>query len=509
MSKVRFVLQYYTEGVSKQSISKRVEVSRNTVKKYVQQFIALGLTLEQINAMTDSALEQLFKADEIKEKPKRFTDLLAFFPEMEKALKRRGMTREKQWLLYIQRYPDGYGRTQFKDYYSQWTKHLNTSMHIEHKAGDKMFVDFTGEKLSYINRETGEIIKVEVFISVLGCSQLTYVEAVRSQQKEDFIMACENALHYYGGSPLAIVPDNLKSAVIKSDRYEPRLNEMFRDFVSHYQMTALPAGPYKPKHKALVEGAVKLIYQAIFTEIKTDEHYSLESLNEAISKHLEIYNNRLMKNRSYSRRQLFEDAERIDLQSLPAYRYQMKERKLATVQKNNYVCLSEDRHYYSVPYRYVGKKVALLYNQLEVEIFYRYDCIAKHKRNYKAYGYSTIGDHLASAHKYPLDWTPEKFIDRAEKIGIHTRLYIIKLLDSKQHQEQSFKSCQGVLSYAVRVGEDRLNKACQRALFFGDISYNAIRAIIEKGLDQVDVDFTENHNKMPNHPNIRGDEYYN
>jgi transposase len=350
MSKARTILKMYTEGVSKQSISVRMGATRNTVKKYIRQFIAMGKTLEEIDKLSDTQMEAVFSTPP-QEVPtdQRRADLQAFFPGMEKALKRKGETREKQWEQYFIKHPDGYRKTQFNEHYNLWSKKVNSSMHQEHKSGDKMYVDYTGDKLSFVDQATGEVVPTEVFVAILGSSQLTYVEASMTQRKEDFIGSCENALHYYGGMPQAIVTDNLKSAVNKSDRYEPTLNEMFRDFVEHYHMTALPAGPYKPKHKALVEGAVKIIYSTIFYTAKQHTFFSLADLNTAIREALEDHNHKLLTGRPYSRRQLFEEIEKSDLQPLPQYRYQAKRKKVVTVMKNNHVCLAEDKHYYSVP----------------------------------------------------------------------------------------------------------------------------------------------------------------
>ncbi len=509
MSKARSILKMYTEGVSKKSISVRTGATRNTVKKYIRQFGAMDITLAEIEELSDTQLESLFSSPKPEpDKDQRMADLLAFFPSMEKALKRKGMTREKQWELYYQKHPDGYRRSQFKEHYNRWLKKVNSSMHQEHKSGDKMYVDYTGDKLSYVDNSTGEVITVEVFVAILGASQLTYVEASMTQRKEEFISSCENSLHYFGGMPLAIVTDNLKSAVIKSDRYEPTLNEMFRDFVEHYHMTALPAGPYKPKHKALVEGAVKIIYRTIFSTVKQSIYLSLADLNKAIRELLEEHNNKLLTGRPYSRRQLFEEIEKSELQALPQYRYQAKREKVVTVMKNNHVCLAEDKHYYSVPFRYMGKKVTILYNQQQIEVYYRYDCIATHIRDYKLYGYTTNPDHLASKHQFKSDWTPENFIQRATFIGNYTRDYIARILEIRQHPEQAYKTCQGILSFAVRAGNDRLNRACRRALYYGDFSYNAIRIILEKRLDIEPFDIEDENKKMPPHGNVRGGDYY-
>jgi transposase len=508
MAKARSILRYYTQGVSKKMISEKTGVTRNTVKKYIRQFIAMDKPIEELDKLTDTELERLFMTEQQSEPGQKYKDLLSFFPEMEKALRRKGATRDKQWNLYIAMHPDGYKPTQFKEHYNLWSKKVNSSMHLEHKAGDKIYVDYAGDRLEYIDETTGEVITVEIFVAILGSSQLTYVEASSSQEKENFISSCESALYYFGGAPQAIVTDNLKSAVTKSDKYEPTLNEMFRDFVGHYNMTALPAGPYKPKHKALVEGAVKIIYGTIYDKLKEKTFYSLQELNKAIREALEEHNNRLLKGRTYSRRQLFEEIEKQELQPLPEYRYQTKRKKIVTVSKNNHVCLTEDKHYYSVPYRYVGKKVTILYSQNDVEVYHRYERIAVHQRKYNPYGYTTTEDHLASQHRFMSDWNPEHFIQRAAFIGNETKEYITAILDKKQHPEQAYKSCQGILSFAVRAGGDRLNKACSRAMHFNDYSYNTIRTIIEKKLDMQDIDTEEHKKKMPPHNNIRGNDYY-
>lgn len=512
MSKLRNLLRLYTEGVSKTSIAERLSLPRNTVKKYIHLFLACGKSLKELESKTDGELEQFFMSmaprQHIEEDPK-YQTLAAYFPEIEKALKKRGVTKEMLWQKYREEHPDGYGYTQFKVYFARWQKPHKAVMHIEHKAGDKMYVDYAGEKLNMVDEHTGEIVDLEVFVAILGCSQLIYLEAMRSQKTEDFITGCENALHYYGGAPLGIVTDNLKAAVIKSSKYEPSLNEAFRDFAGHYTMAVMPTGPYKPTHKALVEGAVKIIYREIYNKIPSGTLTFIEAVNALIREHLEVLNGRNMYNRPYSRRQVFDDTEKSELQPLPVRRYEIRRRKSVTVMKNNYVSLSEDKHYYSVPYRYIGKKVTLLYSQSLVEVFYRYERIAVHERDRRHYKYTTVDDHLASKHRYITEWNPETFIGKAEEVGIPCRDYIIGIIACKQHPEQAYRSCQGVLSFASRAGKERLNNACLRAMQYNDYGYHTIKAILEKGLDR-DVPGDEpNLPDVPIHPNIRGPKYYN
>jgi transposase len=221
--------------------------------------------------------------------------LLRCFPHVDKELKRTGVNRHILWAEYYKEFPDGYQYSQFCFYYNQWKNRVNPTMHMDHKAGDKLYVDFAGQKLSITDKDTGEIITVEVFVAILGASQLTYVEAVGSQQKEDFITACENTpALYIGGVPDAIVPDNLKAAVTKSSRYEPTLNESFADFADHYGTTILPARAFRPRDKALVEGAVKIMYTRIYAPLRKGIYHSLKELNEAIRQVLEEHNNRFL-----------------------------------------------------------------------------------------------------------------------------------------------------------------------------------------------------------------------
>jgi transposase len=267
MSSIRQLLRMYAQGNGKKQISNLTGLSRNTIKKYLRRFVSLKLTYQQVEAMSDHELDCLFTPPAPPPANHRYEQLQQLLPDFEKQLKRKGITRLKLWEAYRKQYPDGYGRSRFNQHIQHFIEHTQPVMHLEHKAGDKLFIDFAGDKLTIVDEQTGELLGVEVFVAVLGCSQLTYVEAVSSQRKEDLIKACENALHYYGGVPLAIVPDNLRSAVTKSSKYEPKINETFADFAEHYSMAVLPARAYRPKDKALVEGAVKLIYRSIYPSV--------------------------------------------------------------------------------------------------------------------------------------------------------------------------------------------------------------------------------------------------
>jgi transposase len=379
---------------------------------------------------------------------------------------------------------------------------------VQHqKAGDKLYVDFAGKKLEIVDPSSGEVTTVEVFIAVLGASQYAYAEAVYSQKKADFLRAIENALHFFGGVPKAIVPDNLKAAVTKASRYEPLLNETLEDFAHHYGTVILPARSRKPQDKALVERTVTLVYQRIYARLRNEVFFSLRSLNDAIGKLLPYLNEASFQGRSDSRATLFAELDQPVLRPLPRHRYEWKYYQAVTVLKNYHVFLKEDSHYYSVPYRYVKKKVKIAYTSSSVEVYCQHERIAIHARSRRKYQYSTLKEHMPSAHRFVSDWCPEKFIRWAARISPVVEEYISQVLAAKAHPEQGYKSCIGILSFEKKVGKERLTAACQRGLSFQSYGYQVIKNILSRGLDQLEEP-PETTYRPPEHENIRGQAYY-
>lgn len=507
MSKVRKVIQLHHQGKSKLFISRYLSLSRNTVKKYIALYQLLNLSIEDINKKSDAGLEKLFSKNEDDVLSPKLQAVYDFFPYMERELKKVGVTKQRMWEEYYKKHPGGLKSSQFCEYYLKWSKKVNPVMHMNHKAGDKMFVDYDGKTLEIVDKETGEVIEVQFFVAILGASQYTYAEASMSQKKEDFIASVENAMLYFKGVPAAIVPDNLKSAVTKSSKYEPTLNETFLDFAEHYGTTILPARAYKPRDKSLAEGAVKILYQRIYPVLRGKIFYSLTELNKAIWHELGTHNNKKLSGRPNSRLQLFIEDEKDKLLPLPQERYEIKQLSFATVMQNGHVILGKDKHYYSVPYQYIRKKVKLVYTSKKVEVFYKYNRIACHVRELKPYNYTTIVEHLASAHQFITEWTPQRFINWAASIDESVKEFIIRLLENKQHPEQAYKSCMGVLSFAKKVGNERLINACKSALDHNVYNYKIIQKILQNGLDKLN-DETEQDQELPFHTNIRGEKYY-
>jgi transposase len=506
MQKLRQVIRLHVQGKGSKTISSMLGVSRNTIKKYLHIFHSSRIDYEEFCSKSDSELSLLFMVRESQtEKSERLITLERLLPDICKQLKRKGVTREQLHKEYLIQHPCGYARSRFNNYINLYLGQANPVMRIEHKAGEKMYIDFTGRKL-HLKRESGDLVSVEVFVATLGCSQLTYVEAVMSQKKEDLIRACENALHYFEGVPQAIVPDNLKSAVSKGSKYEATINPDFASFAEHYSTVVVPARAYKPRDKSLVEGAIKLIYRSIYCKLEGRTFYELESLNAAIRVALEIHNTTPFSGRNYSRRSQFEEIERAALGKLNPLRYEVKEQLLVTVSKNSHVRLSKDIHNYSVPYKYIGKKVKILYTSQTVEIYYRYELIASHARSIRKFQYTTNPEHLASRHRFITEWTPENFIRQAEAIDEDVAHYIGKVLELKPFPEQAYKSCSGILGFVRRVGAERLINACRIANSFGQYGYPTIADILNRHLDSLQVE--GELPSIPVHSNIRGKEYF-
>ncbi len=510
MNKIKQILRGHFEGHGSKQLSKLTGVSRNTIKSYLRRFQQTGMHFEQLNQLSDEALAELILGTPAPlQKSDRLEVLLPLLPGFAKELRKKGMTRQRLWENYRLKHPEGFQCSQFRKHLRDYLGRQNLTMHFEHRAGEKVFIDYAGKKLHVTDPHTGEYFPVEVFVATLGCSQYTYAEASFSQKKPDFIDSCRRMLEFFGGVPRAIVPDNLRSAVTKGSKYFPVLNETFETFAEHYNTTILPARPRQPREKSLVEGAVKLVYQRIYTELHGKVFLSLESLNQALVPLVRSYNEYALRGEE-SRREQFETLERSSLLALPELPYQLMSVKVCTVMKNTHICLGEDKHYYSVPHQYMGKKVKILYNDDRVEIFYHYHPIAKHKRDKRKHKYTTLREHLAGSQQYVSDWSYEFFVGEGNKISEEVGSFLASLMESVPHPEQGYRSCSGILHLARKVGTLRISRACKRASEYGIYTYPLIEQILSKNLDT--VSFSEEQldesSRMPAHHNIRGNKYF-
>ncbi len=429
---VRQLIQLKSKGESNRSCSSILGIHRNTVNYYVRQLNATGNPYSELQLLTDSQLKELFPSRTLSDND-RYEELAQYFSYFKQQLLLPGATREVLWKEYLQKHPEGYGYTQFNEHMNTWLGQTKASGKFTHKAGDKLLVDYCGQKLQVVDKSTGEIQDVEVFVGILPCSGYTYVEASPSQRREDFISSVNNCFSFLGGSTKAIVPDNLKSAVSKASKYEPILNKTLKDLALHYGCAINPTRSYSPQDKAMVEGAVRLVYQRIYFPLRNMTFFGLDELNAQLHIELEKYNAYLMETYQASRRKLFVDLEQEYLQPLPAEPYQIKHYKRAKVQKMGYIYLSDTKNYYSVPYRYIGHQVEVQYTRETLEVYYQSDRIAIHKRTYRPGQYVTHKEHLSSSHRFYGDWGPEYFTKLAGSIVIKTSEYIQLLIEQQDY----------------------------------------------------------------------------
>jgi transposase len=505
MEKIREIIRLREQAnLSERAISRTLNISRPIVKRYIQDISRAGLDYTAITTMDDDTLLEILVGKTISRSP-RYEVLLSHFPYFLKELKRTGVNLQRLWEEYRDDHPDGFGYSQFCYHFQRWRNTSELTMHMEHKVGDKMFADFTGKKLFIVDRQTGEEKDVETFVALLGASQLTYVEAVASQKKEDWIKANQNAFHYFGGVTRAVVPDCLKSAVHLGNQYEPDINPEYMDFARHYETVILPARPHRARDKALVEGAVKIVYAWIFASLRNCVFHSLDELNRAILDELEKYNARPMQKLNVSRRQLFNDIEKAALKPLPRQKYVIRRFKRLKAQFNYHIYLREDKHYYSLPYRYRGQQILVIYTDTVVELFYKNRRIASHIRDRVPNQYTTVKEHMPAHHRFVSEWSPQRFINWGQNIGEHVKIVIEQILARRQHPEQAYRACMGILNLEKHYSRDRLNKACERAISFHQYSYKAIKNILVNKLEECQLDC---FGPLPEHQNLRGRYYY-
>jgi transposase len=505
MSKVKQVIRMYESGVPKKQIAGRLGISKNTVKEYIKKIGSKNLSIPELLQKDTPELEGLFVSSIYK--GRKYLQLASQFPYFEKELKRTGVTRYLLWHEYKAKNPDGYSYSRFSYHFAQWLKTSNASMHMNHEPGDKLYIDFAGRKLSYIDRQTGEIVPVEVLITSLGYSQKIYAQACRDQSKESFVNGCENALRYYEGAPKAVVPDNLKSAVTIASKYEPKINEMYREFANHYGMYVYPARSRAPQDKSLVEKAVSIVYNRIYAPIRDRNFFSIDELNQTISDLLDPLNEVNFQGKPFSRCDLFKKEEKHLLSPLRHDCFEIRHSVRVTIMKNSHVLLGKDKHYYSVPFRHIGKRVKLVYGDRTVSIYSGGERIAFHKRDPRPYKYTTNPDHLPSTHRFVADWSPEKFLSWAASIDKDVETYIQGIFDRNPYPEIAYRSCSGILSMAKKKGKDRLINACRRGLHYQSYGYQVILNILQKGLDK-ELFVEETQQRLPLHDNIRGADYY-
>lgn len=506
MRQVREVLRLKFEGKlgSRRIAESLGGIGRTTVDEYVTRFKASGLAWPLPDDVDDVRLEAKLFPSTGKEQPIR---VMPDFARISVELRRKGVTLQLLWTEYCQEHGEhSYQLSRFCELYGEWRRKQRLWMRQEHKAGDKLFVDFSGDGLEIVDPQTGEVRPVKLFVAALGASSYTFAYAVLDERLPAFLECNVRALEFIGGVPAAVVPDNPKTAVTKADRFEADLHEAFADFGAHYGTCILPARPRKPRDKAKVEVAVLVAQRWILAVLRNRTFYSLDDLNAAIAELVERLNNRVMRHLKRSRAQLFDEIDRPALRPLPRNRYEHAEWHKARVHPDYHV--EVDKHYYSVPFQHRGEEVVVRVTARTVEVLLHSKRIAMHLRSRRRWHYTTLPEHMPPHHKYVADSTVENMRQRAARVGSDVTQFFDALFAQRPHPEQAVRSCQGVLSLLPVYGPQRLNLACRRALHFSLLRYKHIKNILEHGLDSQPIDDRQAQITLPLHANIRGSSYF-
>lgn len=502
MSLIKQLLQLHQRGTAIKQMSRALGISKNTVKNYLAKLSALGIDIDRLLGMEDIELHALFHSGNPAYKTDtRYEELMAQMDYYQQELTKDGVTRLLLWQEYILKNPNGYRYTQFCFHLNQMIQAGNPSMVLSHLPGDKLFIDFAGDKMYYSDKETGELIACEVFVATLPASDYCFAMAVPSQKTEDFLYALEKCLMSLGGVPKCIVPDNLKSAVIKASRYEPQLNQALEDFANHYGTTILPTRALHPKDKALVENMVKNVYRRVYAPLRNMQFFDLASLNEAIAMMVHRHNQTRMQLKPYCREEHFLAEEKQHLLPLAKEHFEIKHYAEYKVAKNNHIQLSEDKHYYSVPYTLIGLRVKVIYTHHLVRIYSKGELVAVHERNRKTGAYSTKRDHLCSAHQHYLDRSPDFYMAQAQKVSGPFHQYIKAMFSQDCHPEQLYRQCDGLLSLARKTEKKTFDDVCEKANQAGVYSYMFVRNVIANNMM---VEPPKEKEPLPQHSNIRG-----
>ena len=510
MRKTREILrQKWVVGRTHREVAANLEVSAGAVGEVLGRAKRCGLsTAAELDALTDEALDKLLYGGQrtpATERP------VPDWAQLHLERRRVGVTLELLHLEYLDKHPQGYQYTQFCELYRRWLGQRGLSMRQEHLAGDKLFVDYSGKRPHYIDAATGERVDCELFVAVLGASNYTFAEATRSQRGPDFIASHVRALAFLGGVPRALVPDQLKSGVTTSCRYEPGIQRTYQEMARHYGTTALPARPLSPKDKAKVEVGVQIAQRWILARLRNEVFFCLSSLNLRIAELLEDLNDRLMRIYGTSRRDLFLRLDRPALLPLPSSHFVYSDWKRCRVNIDYHIEL--DHHYYSVPHALIHQEVEARYSATTVEVLHNSLRVASHPRSSQRGGHSTTAEHMPKAHQKHLEWSPSRIISWANTIGPHTAQLVGAILQERLHPEQGYRSCLGILRLGKRYGEARLEAACARAVAVSARSYRHVESILKAGLDSQPLPQSAQEpssaQPLASHDNLRGPTYYN
>ncbi len=503
MRKLKEMLRLHFEvGLSNREIARSLSVSHSTVNDLLGRLQVAGLGWPLPAELDEVALEAMLYTGNTGKSRRR---LEPDWSQIHKELSRKGVTLQLLWFEYKDEHPDGYQYSQFCERYRLFSGKLDVVMRQDHRAGEKVFVDYAGQKMRLTDPRTGQVSDVPIFVATLGASSHTYAEATATEDLRSFIGAHCRAFEFFGGVPEVIVPDNAKTGVSQPDYYEPDLNPTYLDMASYYGAVVIPTRLKHPRDKAKVESAVRTVETQVLAPLRRRTFFSLAELNLALAELTGRLNRRPFQKLPGSRLSLYEELERPALRPLPPQRYEFAEWKKVRVNLDYHVEL--DHNFYSVPYALVHKEVEARLTLGTVELFFRGRRVASHSRAHGRGHFVTDPAHMPEAHRHWRDRTPSRLIADAEAIGPETARFVRAVLADRPHPEQGYRACLGVVRLAKRYPQERMEAAAQRANRSGVRSYKRLQSILEHGLDRVPLE-PRPDTPPAAHPNVRGAQYF-
>jgi transposase len=511
MSKIKQMLQLHLQGASNRKIASQLEMNKETVNRYMKRAESDSISLSELLRLDDPILEHRMTGGNLAYPDERFECFKQLLPYLEKEMCRKHVTLKLLWEEYIRDHTGGYSLTQFRFHYNQNTKAQTSStvLHDMYVGGEKIFIDFAGDTMEYIDLETGEIIHVQMFVACLPASDYGYAIGVPSQKSEDFVYAIASCFKALGGVPKIIVPDNLKSAVTKTDPYEPGINQILEDMANHYNCVVIPARPARPKDKSLVEDHVKLVYRRVYAELRNEKFYSLEEINKAVSGKMQIHNRKRMQQHPYSREEHFLAIEKPALRQLPETDFEVRCYTTLKVGVNGCIYLGRDKHYYSVPYAHIGQDVKVIYTRTLVKVYHEGERISTHARDRAPGKYTLTREHLASNAQAYRDRSPEYYIMRGRKATTELGQVIEYMFATATVPAETFyRGCEGLLHLHKTTDPTLFRKACEAAMLYQKYQYAFVQRLVKSkciGLEHITTE-AEDIPVPPSHENIRGKE---
>lgn len=514
MHQLKQVQQLKADGVPIKEIVRRTGISRKTVRKYLRNMEVLIERQESGKPakITDKELAAIvYNNDAAPVAGKRFEALVGHFEQVKNELSGPGVTKQLLWMEYLSANTDGYQYSQYCYWFRKYLKDTDPAFHWQYRPAEFIQVDFTGKKLSWVDKATGEVIKCEVFVAILPYSGLIFCMGVPSQRTSDFVICINEMVKYFGGLSQTILCDNLKTAVKRSDRYEPVFTDICYQLSDHYNTTFSATRPARPTDKAMAEGAVRIVYTNVFAPLRKQVFHSLESLNRHIRVQLDLLNLKPYKNSPESRRDIFVRAEQALLKPLPEAPFQSKTCKQIIVQSNYAIQLPDNKHYYTVPYEYVGHTVSVCFNRSIVEVYHNHERIALHVRSSTEPKFNRVHEHMPPHHKAMVaiqGWTVEGLLQRASWVGEYTEAIASRILHSSIYPEQNYKACHAMILLQNKYSKGRLEAACRHAAAVAHPTLKMIRGMLKTGQDKQPLLFDEADKPLPGHGNIRGKNNY-